>query len=411
MTIVRSPRSFLLLALLLAVPMRAQAQAPSVPPFVIQSDNGDNRIQIGALLQVDGRFTVDDPNVNVVDTFLARRIRVPLQGRVARIFEFYFNPDFANSAVNVRDAYFETRLAAAVRVRAGKGKAPFGLERLQGAAGLLFVERALPTTVAPDRDMGIQVLGDLFGNVVSYAGAIGNGVADGSAGDLDTNEGKDLSGRVVVRPFGVRPTARLSGLNLAFAASVGEQPLALPGFRSAAQQTFFTYVTGANPAQGVGDRVRYSPQFFLYAGPLGTFGEYVRSTGDIQRTVTGVTVREEVTHTAWQVAFSWVVTGEAATERGVRPKANFDPGGSGGWGALQLAVRYNELRVGENAVSLGFAAPGASRVAQAWGAGANWYLNPFVKWVFNVERTVFDEHADGPRTPENALVFRAQLAF
>src|SRR5262249_15032643 len=160
--------------------------------------------------------------------------------------------------------------------------------------------------------------------------------------------GKDVSGRVVVRPFGATPSHRLTNLGLAFATSFGEQPLTLSGFRSAAQQTFFTYVTGTNPAQGVGDRVRYSPQFFLYTGPLGTFGEYVRSKGDVQRNGAAGPVRDEVTHTAWQVAFSWVVTGEAATDRGVRPKANFDPGRGGGWGALQLAVRYNELRVGEN---------------------------------------------------------------
>ena len=106
-----------------------------------------------------------------------------------------------------------------------------------------------------------------------------------------------------------------------------------------------------------------------------------------------------------------MLTGEAATDRGVRPRANFDPGRSGGWGALQIAARYNELRVSHNAVALGFAAAGASRAAEAWTFGANWYLNPYVKWVFNFERTVFDGDAEGPRRAENAVLFRAQLSF
>ena len=106
-----------------------------------------------------------------------------------------------------------------------------------------------------------------------------------------------------------------------------------------------------------------------------------------------------------------VLTGEAASDRGVRPRRNFDPGRSNGWGALQIAARYNELKVSRNAVDLGFAAAGASRTAEAFAVGANWYLNPFVKWVLNFERTIFDGEADGPRPAENALLFRAQLSF
>ncbi len=379
---------------------------------MIQTDNGDNRIQIGALLQIDGRFTIDAPLTNVVDTFAARRLRVPIQGRVARVFDFYFNPDFANNAVNIRDAYFDTRFSNAFRIRVGKTKVPFGIERLQSASSLLFVERALPTTVAPDRDFGIQVLGDVASSTVSYAFAVVNGVADGSAlADVDANQGKDIAARVVVRPLANRTTNRLAGLGLALAGSGGDQPLTLPTFRSAGQQPFFSYANGPTAAQGVGVRTRYSPQWFFYSGPFGGFGEWVRSTGDVQRGSAASLVRAEVDHTAWQIALSWVITGETASDKGVKPRRNFDPGRSAGWGALQIAARYNELRVSQNAVDLGFAAAGASRTAEAWGVGANWYLNPFVKWVLNFERTVFDGDADGPRAAENALLFRAQLSF
>jgi phosphate-selective porin OprO/OprP len=384
---------------------------PTVPPFAIQTDNGDNRIQIGALLQIDGRFTIDAPLTNVVDTFAARRLRVPIQGRVARLFDFYFNPDFAGGAVAVRDAYFDTRFSNGFRIRVGKSKTPFGIERLHSASSLLFVERALPTAVAPDRDFGVQLQGDVFGNVVSYAFGVGNGIADGASADVDTNEGKDVSARIVVRPLANKTTNRLAGLGLALAGSGGDQPLTLPAFRSAGQQTFFAYANGATAAQGVGVRTRYSPQWFFYSGPFGGFGEWVRSTGDVQRGSAASLVRAEVDHTAWQIALSWVITGEAASEKGLRPRRNFDPGRSGGWGALQIAARYNELRVSQNAVDLGFAAAGASRTAEAWAVGANWYLNPFVKWVLNFERTVFDGDADGPRSAENAALFRAQLSF
>lgn len=78
---------------------------------------------------------------------------------------------------------------------------PFGLERLHSAASLLFAERALPTRVAPDRDVGVHVLGDVLGGRVSYHGAVINGGPDGAAISTDTNDAKDLVGRAVVRPW------------------------------------------------------------------------------------------------------------------------------------------------------------------------------------------------------------------
>lgn len=378
---------------------------PAVPPFVLQTGDGDYRIQVGALVQFDGRFVDDLPGA--ADTFLVRRARVPVQGRIARMFEFSLNPDFANNAVNIRDAYVDTRFSDAFRVRVGKAKAPFGLERLQSVGTILFVERAFPTALVPDRDTGIQVHGSVMGDLLAYAGAFTNGTTDGRSTDADTNDGKDVTGRLVVRPFAGRSAGPWSGLGVALAASRGEQPRALPEFRSAGQQTFFTY---AADAEGAGDRVRYSPQVFLYAGPVGAFGEYVSSTGDAQRAVGSGVVRAEVEQRAWQVAVSWVLTGESATDRGVRPRANVDPGRDG-WGALQIAARYSELQVGRNALTAGLSAAGVSRTAGAWAVGANWYLNPFVKWMLNVERTVFDDDPDGPRPAEHALLFRGQLMF
>jgi phosphate-selective porin OprO/OprP len=377
-------------------------RAQTAPPFTVQTADGDNRIQVSALIQADGRFAVDDSQRQVLDTFLLRRVRPILQGRVARVFEFYVNPDFAGGIVNLRDIYFDTRLSDAFRIRIGKAKTPFGLERLQGASSLLFVERALPTTVVPDRDIGVHVLGDIAGGIFSYQAAVLNGVVDGASQDLDTNAAKDLAARLVVRPWIRNPVNPLSGLGLAVAGSRGTQPTSLPSFRTAGGQTFFSYAGAA----GEGRRRRVSPQAFYYRGPFGAFGEFVRSTGAVREGDVGT----DIDHSSWQIAASWVLTGEAATDRGVRPRVVFEPA-KGQWGALQIAARYDELSVDSEAIALGFASPTASRRAQAVAVGANWYLNPYIKWVLNFERTVFDGDADGPRVPENAVLFRSQISF
>lgn len=389
---------------LLAGTSAAQTAPPAgtVPAFVIQSDNGDNRLQLGGFVQFDGRFTVHDPQRSVTDTLLVRRLRSIAQGRVARYFDFYLNVDFAGGAVNVRDAYFDTAVSDAFRVRVGRGKVPFSYERQILVSSIMFVERGFTTGVAPDRDIGVQVLGDLAGNVVSYAASLTNGVVDGGSADLDANEAKDVAGRLVVRPWARTAAHSLSGLGFAAAGGTGTQASPLPSFQSSGRQTYFSYAGAA----AEGRRTRLSPQVFYYKGPFGGYGEYVRSRGGVREGLASA----DVDHVAWQVAASWVVTGEAAGERNVRPRVNFDPP-THHFGALQLAVRYQAARVSRNAVTLGLAAPNASRTADAWTLGANWYLNPYVKWNINVERTVFDGDAEGPRPAENAILIRAHLGF
>jgi phosphate-selective porin OprO/OprP len=105
-----------------------------------------------------------------------------------------------------------------------------------------------------------------------------------------------------------------------------------------------------------------------------------------------------------------VLTGEPASDTGVRPRANFEVE-KGNWGAVQIAARYHALRVDDAARTAGFAAAGASLKAEAWTLGVNWYLTPNVRYLVNLERTVFDDKAEGARPAENAFVFRTQLSF
>src|SRR5438477_9629149 len=190
--------------------------------FFIQSADGDFRLQIGLLVHADGRFALDDSSEAVVSTFAFRRVRPYLRGRFSRRFEFYFNPDVAGGTLVVQDAYVDTVFARAFRIRAGKGKTPFGLERLQSASNLLFFERALPTALVPNRDIGIQVLGDIAGGLVSYLAGVMNGVPDGGSADLDTNDAKDVSGRFILRPFIKMAAPQASkGLSLAISGSTG----------------------------------------------------------------------------------------------------------------------------------------------------------------------------------------------
>lgn len=388
-------------------------QRPALPPivagpdgFAIQSADADFRFQMGLLVHSDGRFALDDSNGQFVDTFAFRRLRPYLRGRFAQRFEFYFNPDFAGGTLVIQDAYVDTVFARAFRVRAGKAKTPFGLERLHSASNLLFFNRALPTALVPNRDLGIQVLGDISGGGVSYMAGVTNGVRDGGSADVDAEDGKDVSGRFITRPL-IRTASPLQGLGFAISGSQGRQlgTDALPTFRTQSlEQSYFAY-SGAS-ADGI--RRRYSPQVFYYYKAFGGFGEYVHSSAPIRKGA----AREDIAHDAWQIAGSYVLTGEPATDSatGVRPRANFDFG-DGRYGALQVAARYHTLTVDESAVALGFASVGSSRKAKASTVGLNWYLTTNFRYTFNFERTVFDDNPDGRRKAENALVVRTQVSL
>jgi phosphate-selective porin OprO/OprP len=405
--------SALLLLLLAgaALPQRACvvfAQQADPPPSVrwdngvtIDFGNGENELQFGGLVQLDGRFAPDDPLHAVTDTLLLRRVRPIFQGRVSRIFEFRIMPDFGNGQALLFDAYFDMKLSDTFRVRMGKDKTPIGLEQLNSDYAVLFPERSLVTDLVPNRDIGIQAIGRLASGRVSYAGGIFNGVPDGNNGDITLGSGKDLAGRVAVRPFSASTAAPLHGLGFAVGGSVGRQTAGLPVFRTAAQQVFFSY---APAATANGQRTRISPSTSYYYKAFGAFAEYARSSQEVAKQASAARVPNQ----AWEVTGSFVLTGESATDRGVDPRRPYNRE-SRQWGAFEIVARHAQLNVDPAAFDAGLAAPGASRRAAATGAGLLWYLNQYVKYVLTFERTSFEGGPGGVRPPEHAIIFRLQL--
>ncbi len=392
-----------------STPSAKTAQPPPPKPasdgFTLQSESGDYRLRIGGYVHGDARFYADDAAGLGSDTFLLRRARPVLQGTLARRFDFYVMTDFGGGVAVVQDAYLDARVSPLLRVRVGKFKAPVGLERLQSATNLLFVERALPTSIAPNRDIGLQLHGEVAAGLLGWALAVQNGVADGASGDTDSNDGKDVAGRAFVQPF--RKTAQaLQGLGLGVAGQVGKQGAVTPtAYRSPGQLVFFSYSSGVTVD---GTRSRLSPQGWFYAGPFGLLGEYVVSSSPLLRGAERGRIRNE----AWQVAASFFLTGEKAGFQPVRPRQPLDPG-HGGWGSLELVARAHRLSIGADAFTLGFAdAAKSAHQATAWGVGLNWLLNRNVKYVLDYEQTSFrGGAASGDRPTEHALLLRAQVLF
>jgi phosphate-selective porin OprO/OprP len=388
-------------------PEKKPAPATGGPDgFTVQSENGDYRLQLRAYLQFDGRFFPALDRALAVDTFIVRRARPIFAGTMAKYFDFLIMPDFALGTTTLYDAWVDFNYTAKARLRVGKFKSPVGLERLQSAMTTAFVERAFPTALLPNRDVGVQLYGDLDGGVVSYAVGLFDGAPDGGSIDLDLNDGKDVAGRVFISPFKKGQSA-LKDLGFGIAGTYGQQSGALAAYRSGGQVSILTLVSGITAD---GARKRYSPQLSFYSGPFGLMAEYAQSESRVLKASTSQ--HHELVAKAWQTTATVTLTGDAASFNGVRPHQPFDPP-KGQWGAVELAARVNGLEVEGSAVSDGLIDPTRSvRKAFAWAVGFNWYLNRNVKEVLDYERTTFTGGAaGGDRPAENALFFRTQLSF
>lgn len=381
--------------------------------FTLASADGANSVKLRGLVQLDSRTFFDDGGITN-NSFVLRRARIIAEGTFAKNFAFQLVPEFGGSTTSILDANLSLTLNQAITVKAGKFKVPVGHELLQSDSWTFFNERALPTNLVPNRDLGVQIGGDLLEGSVTYAAGIFGGVSDGgSSSNSDFDNEKDIAARLFITPFKNSDDALFQGLGFGVSGSLGREKTAsalTSGYRTPGQQTFFRYRT---TAVNEGQIWRVSPHFDYRNGPFGLIGEYVVSVVNARPTAGGA--KAELENKAWQVAAGYVLTGENSSYAGVVPKTNFDLT-AGTWGAFEVAARFENLRVDKAAFPL-FADPAVSaNEASTFGVGLNWYLSKAVRATFDYYQTSFENNLLFPtaallRQDEKALITRFQVAF
>lgn len=380
--------------------------------FAFRSADSNFVLRLRGYLQADTRWYIDDAAAGKAnDTFLLRRVRPIFEGTVWDKYDFRIMLDFgsavnatANNDAYLQDAYFTARWFPEFQFVGGKMKEPVSLERLQSGANLLFVERGYTTQLAPNRDVGFVFQGDLFDTVSYQLGAF-NGTADGGSADIESaDDEKDLVARLFAHPFRKTKFGPLKELGLGVAGTFGNQEGSLRSFVSPGQQRIFAY---SSSTAADGDHWRVAPQGYWYWGPFGLFGEYVVSN---QEVVNGA-ASDQLEHTAWQVAASYVLTGEKNSWRGITPARPFSLR-DGGWGAFELAARYEQLDLDRDTFPTFASASSNATKAKSWGVGLNWHLNRNFKLQVNYEKTDFDGGTSELLSDGEQIVFtRAQISF
>ncbi len=386
--------------------------------FLLRSRDRDFELRIRGYIQFDSRWFVADHPSTTTNTFDIRRARPVFQGTLYRYFDYYIMPDFGQGQTILFDAYGGVNIWDQLRFRGGKFRPPVSVEMLQSAADLVFVERSVALNLVPNRDIGIQLYGDLFDNRLGYQVGVFNGVPDnttngGSPPDFDQNNAKDYVGRLFGRPFAGSDYAWLEGLEMGVAGSAGQELGSLDSYRIPGQGTdgiiFFTYRAGA---QANGARYRLDPQMYYAWGPFSLLAEYVYHWQKVQAAPAQGGGLAVLNDRAWNAQVSYVLTGEKASYTGVRPWQTFNPA-RGHWGAVELAARYNELRVDPNSFPV-FADPSSSaRKVRSWDVAVNWHLAYRIKAMVDYQQGIFDGGApgNGNLEREHLIMTRFQVTW
>ena len=370
-----------------------------------RSGDGNYELKLRGLLQGDARVFVGNQGQN--DTFLLRAARPIVEGSLGKLVAYRFTPEFAGDSASILDAYVDLRFDPAYTVRVGKFTSPVGLERLQSSSTLVDVERSLVSELAPNRDIGAQLQGELAKGRFSYALGVFNGSVDGrDAVTSNPDNDFEYAGRVFFEPLKGSDSA-WAGLGFGLGASAGQKHGSgnnfLPRYRTPGQATFFSY-RGTVLADG--DTLRWSPQGWFYRNGFGLQAEYIASRQQVSRN----TQRTVLENHAWQATASYVLTGEDAGYRGVTPLHPL--GINGGHGAVELTARYGALDIDKDAFPF-YADPASSAARiRSWTIGANWYLTANLKLATNYLYSRFDAAAGAAALPDEKAVFsRLQVSF
>jgi len=391
--------------------------------FTLASADAANSIRLRGLVQLDSRLFFGDGGGVVNNSFVLRRARLITEGAFAKNFSFQLVPEFGGgsatgaSAVSILDANLGVAVSPALQLKFGKFKSPVGLELLQSDSWSFFAERSLVTNLVPNRDLGAQASGDLFGRTFNYTVGLFGGVPDAaSSNNADFDNDKDAVVRVIASPFKNSADSPLQGLSFGVAGSLGREKTAsgrTAGYKTDGQQTFFSYLAST---VSDGQSWRVSPQFDYRNGSFGALGEYVVSTVNVRPSATGP--KTELQNKAWQLAAGYVLTGENSSYAGVVPRTNFDYA-AGTWGALEVVARYSNLQVDGAAFPLFASVAANAQEASAAGLGLNWYLSKTVRFTFDYFQTKFGFAAGAPAVPtlqilrqnEQAFISRFQVSF
>src|SRR5262245_30708212 len=328
-----------LLLILSAIPAAAKDESDQGLKFRFKRHPS---VRAGNVLRVDfrARFQFDfrgySPELHPhEDTFDLGSGRIGIEGNVLRHLQYEVERDLSKNRHPWRDVKVNIDYLDDIQIQAGRFKMPFGLEQTTGTMDLDFVYRSLLSRdLTPARQTGIMLHGRFFKRGLGYEAGVfrKDGENANYTGDTTTAVRLETS---PLRILHVPAYAKNLMLRAAVTTTPVQESIGSLQGRTISGRAF-------HPAVWVnGRRIRRGVELSWMPGPFSLKSEVV----DVREDRKGVGVRgndlPDSVSRAWYASGTWTVTGEKKVGR-VEPRRQFPEGR----GALELAVRYEQLRFG-----------------------------------------------------------------
>ncbi|HTK36201.1 MAG TPA: porin [Caulobacteraceae bacterium] len=373
-----------------------------------------------------------------------RRARLGFDGKVFGDVDYNFVYEFGGSGAEDAGRIYEASLTynglAPWHIKVGSFIPLQGLEDSNSTNGIPLLERPAPsditrTLVGGDSRTALQFFGYgerwlISGAVTGTSPGVVNSTGSATAQAFDEQLG--LIGRVAYTPFKGDDWRVHVGANVGYVARVADtggpdattgrytiQFRERPELRNDTTRLIDTGAIEAQHAYTAGLELAFQKKNVYVQGEAYRFGIERRNSA-----------LSNPNFKAWYVEGSWLITGE--TRRYNTATAAFDGppvanpfNGKDKWGAWELAARYSDTDLNYHAGSLG-QAPAADAVRggeqKIWSAGLNWYWNPDVRFMFDIQDVKVQRlspNAATYATPVGAeigqhyqaVAVRSQLAF
>ncbi len=335
-----------------------------------------------------------------------RTARLGIEGQILGNTKYKFEIDFSGNEVEIKDAYFQQKgiFGSPVDVTVGQFKTPNSLEEQTSSRYITFMERAAFTDafgLARQTGIGVSTSGD---NWTFKAGAFGENLNESS----NVQEGHTFAGRVTFAPVADGEKAVHLGASVRYRSFSDTDQIARYRQRPQVHQET-RYVS--TPKLAADGDLFYGIEAAGVWGPFSIQGEYAMIKPDLL-------VGKDPSFGGYYIGASWFITGEHRTYKAA--KGAFDrvkvknPVNEGGYGAWQVAVRYDTLDLNDSGIIGG--------EQDAIVVGVNWHLNNYTRVMFNYINADIDkvpgilgESTIVAGTPVNntidAVQVRAQIDF
>ncbi len=395
----------------------------------IKSEDGRFEANVNGRIQFDYYSFSEDANANIGGAPIGsgvtaaganrggagfRRTYLTLGGK-AYGFEYKFENDFTTTNVNgssFRDMWIGKQIGPG-KLIVGQHKPFRGMEELASSNEITLMER--PNTTASGIYAGRQFLTGLFykGNAETYG--YGLWAASLSAATAQT-EGQSFGGRAYWFPLSDDGRTVHVGVSYSTDREDANSANAAPTFAYGGRRGLSLGLANAGNATAAG----YGTQDTIHgelAGSLGSLalqGEYAMAT--VKKAYGTPAAPQDADVNAYYVQASYFVTGEKKVYKKDRG-AFGSPKPINDFGAVELAARYeaSENSSTDTAAANGCALGGvaAASYQKCQGSqitlGANWYVNPNVRFMLNYYIATADV-GSGKDEPD-AISARAQMSF